>query len=202
MPFATASFTKAFALDVFEHLSRDSLEGMLAETARVLAPGGRLFVYSHVRKNAGIAMGLRAINRFAAALDRVGLIDLRQERLRKSDHVNPLADVPDLESTVARAGFRIDRIRFYTPIVGGIVENIMLRLAERAVTLAVGRKAGPEDAVKEARAAGKRAVAKQGAIYRSLRGLTWLMKLDLWLFGRIESGPFFALLVKRTPRDR
>ena len=26
--------------------------------------------------------------------------------------------------------------------------------------------------------------------------LTWLMKLDILLFGRVPSGPFFALLVK------
>jgi hypothetical protein len=31
----------------------------------------------------------------------------------------------------------------------------------------------------------------------ALRGLSLLMKLDLLLFGRIRSGPFFALLVKR-----
>jgi hypothetical protein len=30
-----------------------------------------------------------------------------------------------------------------------------------------------------------------------LVGLTWLMKLDLVLFGHIQSGPFFALLEKR-----
>jgi hypothetical protein len=155
-----------------------------------------------VRKNARIAMGLRAINRLASGLDRVGLVDLQRERLRKSDHVNPLADVPDLRSVVSRAGFRIQRIRFYTPIVGGFVENILVRVAERAVTLAVRGRAGAEDAPREARAAGKRVVAQQGAVYRALRALTWVMKLDLWLFGRIESGPFFALLVKESADPR
>jgi SAM-dependent methyltransferase len=202
LPLADGSFTKAFALDVAEHLSRDALEAMLAEAARVLAPGGRLFVYSHVRRNARIAIGLRAINRVAAMLDRTGLIDLRQERLRKSDHVNPLADVADLRATVARAGFQIERIRYYTPLVGGFIENILLRLAERAVTLAMRRRTGPDAAVKEARAAGKRVVARRGTVYRTLRVLTAIMKLDLWLFGSIESGPFFALLVKAGPATR
>ena len=202
LPVADQAFTKAYALDVLEHLSREALEHMLAEAGRVLAPGGRLFVYSHVRKNARLALGLRAINRAAAALDRVGLIDLRHERLRKSDHVNPLADVPDLTATAARAGFRIERIRYYTPIVGGFVENILLRLAERAVTIVVGRRTGPHAAIKKARAAGKRVVAKKGLVYVSLRALTWVMKIDLWLFGSMESGPFFALLAKEPLRGR
>ncbi len=54
--------------------------------------------------------GLRWINALARRLERLGLIDMRQERLRKSDHLNPLADVPDLERVARDAGFRIARI--------------------------------------------------------------------------------------------
>ena len=141
LPFADAAFTKGYALDVLEHLSPAALDAMLAEAARVLGPGGTLFVYSHVRKNAAIAKGLRAINALARGLERVGLIDMTQERLRKSDHLNPLADVPHLEAVVARAGFRIARIRYYTPIVGGFVENILFRMAERLLARrAAGRQ--------------------------------------------------------------
>jgi hypothetical protein len=32
-----------------------------------------------------------------------------------------------------------------------------------------------------------------------LRVLTWMMKIDVALFGRIPSGPFFALLTKERP---
>ena len=52
LPFADGTFTKAWSLDVLEHLSPDALRGMLTEANRVLAPGGALFVYTHVRKNA------------------------------------------------------------------------------------------------------------------------------------------------------
>ena len=45
LPFADGTFTKAYSLDVLEHLSPDALRGMLTEAARVLAPGGALFVY-------------------------------------------------------------------------------------------------------------------------------------------------------------
>src|SRR6185503_9740893 len=112
-------------------LSPDALRGMLGEAARVIAPGGALFVYTHVRKNARIAVGLRWINALARRLERAGLIDMRQERLRKSDHLNPLADIPELRLVAAETGFRIKRIRYYTPIVGGFVENILMRLAEK-----------------------------------------------------------------------
>ena len=199
LPVADGAFTKAFTLDVLEHLSRDALIQMLKETARVLEPGGRLFVYTHVRKNSLLAAGPRVINRLARGLERVGLVDLTHERLRKSDHVNPLADIPDLDRAVAEAGFRIERIRYYTPLVGGFVENILLRMAERWATRRAGRAAG--DAVPDARAAVRAAhqraqarLAKRGLTYGTLLALTWLMKLDIVLFSRIRTGPFFALL--------
>jgi SAM-dependent methyltransferase len=201
LPFADGTFTKAFSLDVLEHLSPDALRGMLREAARVIAPGGQLFVYTHVRKNARIAVGLRWINAFARRLERVGLIDMRQERLRKSDHLNPLRDIPDLESVVAECGFRIARIRFYTPLVGGFVENILMRVAERAMARRAARRLGPAEgadrdarAIREARSAAKDRIARSRPTYAALRALSAAMKLDLVLFGRIPSGPFFALL--------
>ena len=64
---------------------------------------------------------------------------MTQERLRKSDHLNPLRDVPHLEQ-VAAAALSIARIRYYTPLVGGFVENIMMRVAERALARRAARK--------------------------------------------------------------
>jgi SAM-dependent methyltransferase len=198
LPFANGSFTKAYALDVFEHLSRDSLSAVLADAARILMPNGALFVYSHVRKNASIAGGLRFINKVAARLDRAGAIDLAEERLRKSDHLNPLADIPDLEAVAKAAGFRIERIRYYTPLIGGFVENILVRLAARRMERRhMARTVGTDlKASKLARAEAKERIASRGPTYFALRVLTVLMKLDVLLFGRIRSGPFFALLVK------
>lgn len=204
LPFADATFTKAFSLDVLEHLSPEALREMLAEASRVLAPGGELFVYTHVRKNAPVAAGLRWINALGRRLEAWGLIDARQERLRKSDHLNPLRDIPELEQVVSGAGFRIRRIRYYTPIVGGFVENIMMRMAERAMAkraadrlrASVSADEADAQAIREARTAAKARIARSPTTYATLRVLSFFMKLDLLLFGRIRSGPFFALLVK------
>lgn len=202
LPFADGAFTKAYALDVLEHLSRDALTSVLAEAARVLEPGGRLFVYSHVRKNSRLALGLRAINRVAAALDRVGLVDLSQERLRKSDHLNPLADIPDLERVVADAGFRLARIRYYTPLAGAFIENILARVVQQALARRASRAGGAGEDSAGARAAArteaKRRIARRGATYWALCAATAVMKADIVLFGRVRSGPFFALLVKES----
>lgn len=214
LPFADATFDKAWSLDVLEHLSPEALAAMLKEAARVLKPGGSLFVYTHVRKNAPIAAGLKWINALARRLETLDLIDLRQERLRKSDHLNPLRDVPHLEEVVRTAGFRIGKIRYYTPIVGGFVENILMRMAERALAKRAARnverrmsnaegrlkvesaQAETDTAVREARSQAKQLIAQRGPTYAALQGLSLAMKLDLLLFGRIQSGPFFALLVK------
>ena len=208
LPFAGGTFTKAYSLDVLEHLSPESLREMLGEASRVLKAGGRLFVYTHVRKNARIAIGLRWVNALAHALERAGLIDLRQERLRKSDHVNPLRDIPELEAVADAAGFRVARIRYYTPIIGGLVENVLMRVAERAMARrasgrlrAAGTPAAEAEltAVRDARRAAKSRIASSRATYLTLLALSYTMKIDLLLFGRVRSGPFFALLEKKVP---
>ncbi len=212
LPFADGAFTKGYALDVFEHLSREGLAGVLREASRVLAPGGQLFVYTHVRKNSRLALGLRFINWVAGLLHRAGALDLTQEHLRKSDHLNPLADIPDLERMVGEAGFRIARIRYYTPLIGGVVENLMVRSAERWMARRAAQRAleggqaedGGRDAADRAahtRAARKQAqerIARGGLVLAGLKALTAMMKLDVLLFGRVRSGPFFALLEKRA----
>ena len=202
LPLADGAFTKAFSLDVAEHLSREGLVDVLKEACRVLGPGGELFIYSHVRKNSPLAFALRAVNGLARGLDGVGAIDLSQERLRKSDHLNPLADIADLQRVAAQTGFRVARIRYYTPLVGALVENLLVRLAEGVLARRAARRlrssGKPPDAepLRAARLEAKRRIAERGPAYATLRALTWLMKLDILLFGRVQSGPFFALLVK------
>jgi ubiquinone/menaquinone biosynthesis C-methylase UbiE len=201
LPFRDAVFNKAWSLDVLEHLSRPALLSMLAEANRVLTDGGVLFVYSHVRQNGWPAAGVRAVNKLAHLLERNGLIDLKQERLRKSDHVNPLNDHDDLARVVERCGFRIEHVTYYTPVIGAFVENVLVRMAERWLVrrALTGGGASAAEASRMARSAGKTSVQRRGATYAVLRGLSALMRTDIWLFGLIPSGPFFALLKKERP---
>ena len=203
LPIRSGSFGKAWSLDVLEHLSRPALVGMLKEANRVLAADGALFVYTHVRKNGWIAGGTRLVNRFAAFCERLGLLDLGQERLRKSDHVNPLADHDDLARVAAECGFRIERVTYYTPIVGAFVENVLVRMAERWLARRARARAGAStdaaDAVRSARRSAQARVRQGGALYRVLIVVSWLMAIDVVLFGRVRSGPFFALFRKTGP---
>ena len=125
LPLGSASFHKAWSLDVLEHLSPGDFRDVLSEARRVLRNDGALFVYTHVRKNGWVAGGVRAVNRLASLCERVGLTDLGQERLRKSDHLNPIADHDELNRVVAECGFRVERITYYTPVIGAFVENIL-----------------------------------------------------------------------------
>ena len=67
LPFADASVTKAYTIDVLEHLSPEGLQATLREVSRVLAPGGSLFVYTHVRQRSPLAPVLGLIARTASA---------------------------------------------------------------------------------------------------------------------------------------
>jgi SAM-dependent methyltransferase len=199
LPLCDGSFTKGWSLDVLEHLSPAALRDMLREANRVLEDGGALFVYTHVRKNGWAAAGVRAVNRLASRLERLGWIDLRQERLRKSDHLNPIADHDDLRRIVSEAGFRLERITYYTPILGAFFENVLARMAERWLASRSKPSAnhgGTHDAVRAARTAAQARVTRRGWTYRALVATTAVMKLDVLLLGRVKSGPFFALLRK------
>jgi SAM-dependent methyltransferase len=204
LPIPDAAFTKAWSLDVLEHLSPPALHDMLREANRVLEPGGALFVYTHVRKNGPIAIGVRLVNKLAHGFERLGLLDLRTERLRKSDHLNPITDHEDLHRVAAACGFEVDRITYYTPIIGAFVENILMRMGERFMTRRAGRRTpsgqapNEGDAVRTARKEAKAQLRDRGAFYWALRGVSALMYLDVLAFGRLRSGPFFARLRKRA----
>jgi SAM-dependent methyltransferase len=202
LPLQSNVFTKAWSLDVLEHLSPQAFRDVLTEANRVLVPGGALFIYTHVRKNGWPAAGVRLVNRLARVIERVGLLDLRQERLRKSDHLNPIADHEELERVAGECGFVIERITYYSPIIGAFVENILTRMVERWMTRRASGSATAApttDAavpVKAARASAQARLRQGGLLYRALLVVTAVMSLDVWLFGRIRSGPYFALLRK------
>ena len=84
-----------------------------------------------------------------------------------------------------------------------MAERAMARRAARRITASGTTAERDVDAaaVREARTAAKERIASSPTTYAALRGLSLAMKLDLLLFGRITSGPFFALLVKEGRRQ-
>jgi hypothetical protein len=58
-----------------------------------------------------------------------------------------------------------------------------------------------DDAVARVRADARARLSRRGPAYYALVTLTLAMKLDLVLFGRMKSGPFFALL-RKVPAHR
>ncbi|MEZ5316044.1 MAG: methyltransferase domain-containing protein [Vicinamibacterales bacterium] len=202
LPLRDGAFTKAWTLDVLEHLSPQALRDVLGEANRVLADDGALFIYTHVRRNGWISGGLRLVNRLAHALERRGLLDLSQERLRKSDHLNPIADHEELARVLDECGFRIERLTYYTPIIGALVENVLVRVVEKTLTRRAARRlsaasASDPAAVREVRTSAKARIGRKGITYGALLVLSAVMKLDVWLFGRLRSGPFFALVRRK-----
>jgi SAM-dependent methyltransferase len=197
LPFADGGITKAYAIDVVEHLSTESLDAMLREIHRTLAPGGSLFIYTHVMQLSPFAPVLAGIASVSRAIERIGLADLTVDRLRPTDHLNPLASRAHLDEVAARAGFRVARFRYYTPIFSRIAESIIVPLAAHALARRKSTASAVDsDALRVARLSAKQTLAKRGIMYRALQVMTWFVMLDVRLLGRIRSGPFFALLVK------
>ena len=216
LPLRSGAFTKAWSLDVLEHLSRPALVEMLGEANRVLADGGAAVrLHARAEERLGRRSGPARSTASRGVCERVGLIDLRQERLRKSDHVNPLVDHDDLRRVVRRDRIR-DRAHHLLHAGRRRVHRERPRADRRARAHASRR---PRDRRADARRRARRPirrppsravrVVREGDAsgtaarrIRALRALSALMRLDVWLFGRMRSGPFFALLRKSAASDR
>ena len=190
MPFGSASFDKAFSFDVFEHLTRDDLEAVLAELRRVLRPGGRLLVYSNTREPSRLQPLVNASRRLGAALRRRGLAAPERDALRKADHVKAIATFEELATLVQGHGFRIVRVRFWNSVITSFIEHVLvpLVLTPHPRPPKAARERGEGYARWRARA------SQRGLFYRAGRALTWIMGLDVALFGRLRSGSYFLLL--------
>lgn len=196
LPFATASFDKAYSLDVIEHLTEEGVEAMLSEARRILRPGGRLFVYSHVMMSSRLASFQRKVTRLVHWLDRKGLVDNEPERERKSDHRNALTSYELLERLIAESGFCIEDIRYYNVVFKAIFEDLLLPLVEHNL---YGRRAKARtlSAKSESSNSETPVVVRPNVgswAHGPLALATAMMKLDVSLFGRIRTGPFFLLL--------
>jgi ubiquinone/menaquinone biosynthesis C-methylase UbiE len=201
LPFRKAAFPKAYTLDVLEHLDENGVREVLLEARRVLAPDGRLFVYTHAMESSRIAGFQRAVNRLARRLGRAGLIDHERESLRKSDHVNAILSHEHFDALSAGAGLRVVRRRYYNVVFKAVIEDLLLRLVQRARQERAGGQDGDQvHASSEADGRGRALVPgpPPGRVSLGIaRAATLLLRLDVALFGSVRTGPFFGLLQPR-----
>ena len=200
LPFRKGSFPRAYSLDVLEHLDEDGVKEVLTEARRTVGPAGRLFVYTHAMESSRLAQFQRAVNRLARRLGERGLIDHEREALRKSDHVNAIRSHEHFDALCASAGLVVAERRYYNVVFKAVVEDLLFKLYEQ-------RRRGP-GAVKDGGAApaehahhhdhghpGAAEAPPPGRLVLAVaHALTWLLKLDVVLFGGIRTGPFFGLL--------
>lgn len=139
LPFADGVFQAAYSIDVLEHLDRDGLDAVMREARRVLAPGGRLFIFTNSREPSTFQPVIAAQRRLSAALRARGIGDFATDDLRKSDHVKALATYEEFVLLAARHGFAVRRHRFWNGVAQGFIDNVLIRAGER---LLLGRGAG------------------------------------------------------------
>jgi len=217
LPFGKGSFPRAYSLDVLEHLHEEGVREVLVEARRTVGPEGRLFVYTHAMESSRIASFQRAVNRLAKRLGRAGLIDHEREAMRKSDHKNAIRSHEHFEEMCAAAGLRVAERRYYNVVFKAVVEDLLLRLVEQwrrrqRPSAPHGLSDAPDAAADIAdiahpahREPGSQLPSTVGApppgriALAVALGLTWLLKLDVVLFGGIRTGPFFGRLEPSRP---
>jgi len=202
LPFRKSAFAGAYCLDVLEHLDESGVRDILVEARRVLQPAGRLFVYTHAMESSALARFQRGVNRLARWLGRHGLVDAERERLRKSDHRNAIRSHEHFTALAAEAGLRVVARRYYNVVFKAVIEDLLLRLYEQRSRAARSRHAAPVAAGGQGApsAATRRPYGRTAIAIGRL--LTLLLELDVHLFGRIRTGPFFGLLAPMSSDER
>lgn len=213
LPFADNTFDKLFAIDILEHFPLEVIDQYLAESARVLRPGGRMLAFSNTRERSPIQPVIDLSRRLGRVFVRAGWYDFAREARRKSDHVKALETWEDVLAAFERAGLRPVKVVFWNSLFTTFVEHVLMKLGEAAL----GRATKPRDdageeprpAVGETRATSNGVVREIRArqrirgrlrpgspVYLALLAVTLVMELDLWLFGWMRCGSYFLLAEK------
>ncbi|HMQ30672.1 MAG TPA: class I SAM-dependent methyltransferase [Chloroflexaceae bacterium] len=209
LPFAEGSFDKAFAIDILEHFPLDVIDAYLAETARVLRPGGRMLAFSNTREMSPIQPVIDLSRRLGRLFVRAGVYDFSREARRKSDHLKALESWEDVLAAFERAGLRPVKVVFWNSLFTTFVEHVLMKLGEAALgrmrdeggkmkPAATVPGASPEGVAREIRARRRiRGRLRPGSpVYLALMAVTLLMELDLWLFGWMRCGSYFIVVEK------
>jgi len=116
--------------------------------------------------------------------------------MRKSDHRNAIRSHEHFDSLCAGAGLRVAERRYYNVVAKAVVEDLLLRLYEQwRRRPAPGPSRGAEAAERTGLAVPPRPPGR--LTLAVAHALTWVLKLDVVLFGGIRTGPFFGLLRPR-----
>jgi ubiquinone/menaquinone biosynthesis C-methylase UbiE len=222
LPFADNSFDKAFSLDVLEHFPRDVIDAYLAETTRVLRPGGRFFIMSNTSDPSSLQPLTDASRKLGRRLVRAGLYDFQREARRKSDHIKALRTWQDVLDAMRQAGLRPVRIVFWNSVFTSFVEHVLMKLGEvvlggRGGEGVRGRRGDASVASSplhpltpsgdgthreiRARQRMRGRLERRGPAYYALTAITLLMELDLWLFGALKSGSYCMVVEKPTSKS-
>ena len=182
--------------------TRRASREVLLEARRALVRG-RPALRLHPRH--GVVAARRASSAGSIAwperLGRAGLVDHEREAMRKSDHLNAIRSHEHFDALAAGAGLERRRASLLQRGVQG---------GDRGPVAPAGRAAAAQEDAAAARARFEPAPAGQaqpsarprpGRLALAVaQGLTWLLKLDVVLFGGIRTGPFFGLLRPRRER--
>ncbi len=202
LPFADESFDKAFSLDVLEHFPLDVIDTYLAETARVLKPGGRFFIVSNTSDPSSLQPLTNLSRRIGKLFVRAGVYDFEREKLRKSDHIKALRTWREVEAAIERAGLRVVRVVFWNSVFTSFVEHVLMKLGEallgRRRRASTRSKVVTDGTAREIRARHlmRNRLTTRGASYYALLAVTMVMDLDLLLFGSLPSGSYCLLVEK------
>jgi ubiquinone/menaquinone biosynthesis C-methylase UbiE len=195
LPLRNGAASRAYSLDVLEHLDEAGVREVLREARRAITKDGRIFVYTHAMESSKIASFQRGVNRFAKRLGRMGLVDSDKEALRKSDHINAIRSHEHFDEIAKSAGLKVQERVYYNVFAKAVVEDLALKVVEqRSRRRSTGTSRSPE--AKDKAAAGHivgRPAPSASARFLA-RGLTRVLMLDVALFGKVRTGPFFGVL--------
>lgn len=196
LPLRKGAAARAYSLDVLEHLDEAGVREVLLEARRAVSAEGRIFVYTHAMESSKIASFQRGVNRVAKGLGRLGLVDSEKEAMRKSDHLNAIRSHEHFDEIAKSAGLRVEQRVFYNVFAKAVVEDLALKVWEqrnRKRREASAPGAGPIEPDKTTGHLVGRPAPSATARFVA-RGLTGILMLDVGLFGKVRTGPFFGVL--------
>ena len=195
LPLRNGASSRAYSLDVLEHLDEAGVREVLLEARRAVTKDGRIFVYTHAMESSKIATFQRGVNTFAKRLGRMGLVDSDKEAMRKSDHINAIRSHEHFDEIAKAAGLKVQERVYYNVFAKAVVEDLALKVIEhRSRRKATGSSSSVEAKDKAATSHIVGRPAPSASARFVARGLTQILMLDVALFGKVRTGPFFGVL--------